>query len=589
MRRSNVLIVLAVFATIAPSVLAGGRAVAPICRFRGTGALEGSPGLAPASGPGAVCRRPRAGAVTAAPADIYSRDGHLNVRLNYFSSSDRDGRILFCFRTDDGEESPTLHVRPGDTLDIVLANRTQSPHPPDRSAGQVMVMGFGPTVCGSAVADTSAVNLHFHGASVSAACHGDDVIHTSVNAGESFTYHVTIPRDQPPGLYWYHPHIHGLAEAAVLGGASGAIVVDGIDSLQPIVARLPQRMLVIRDQLVAGRPRPGGGVPSWDVSLNYVPIAYPALIPAVIRLRPGRREFWRVLNASADTVVDLRLSYDGVDQPLQVAALDGVPTGSDYGHRTGRPLSVTHVQIPAAGRAEFVITAPAATVKRAVLETAAIDTGPDGDIEPARTLARLEPDDAPAGRGGDGLMAPPIPAVTLRPPTPGFESIDAAQVTRRRRLFFSEQGSDDVSLGAPTQFFITVVGDEPAPYDPLAAPAIVTTEGAVEVWTIENQARETHEFHLHQVHFKLVGRDDQAIPKDAQQYYDTVQIPYWRGSGPYPSITVLVDFRGVTGDLLYHCHILQHEDAGMMAVIRVLPRKPGPVASAPSSGSNLGF
>jgi FtsP/CotA-like multicopper oxidase with cupredoxin domain len=445
-----------------------------------------------------------------------------------------------------------------------------------------MLMGTGPTVCGSALADAASVNLHFHGANVAPDCHGDDVIHTSVNVGQSFTYHVTIPRDQPPGVYWYHPHIHGLAEAAVQGGASGAIVVDGIETIQPILAHLPQRMLVIRDQLVAGRPKPGGPVPTWDVSLNYVPIDYPTLAPAVIKLHTGRRELWRVLNAAADTVIDLHLNYDGVDQPLRVVALDGVPTGSDYGHRPGRPVTVTHILIPAAGRAEFVIAAPSAKVRKATLETAAIDTGPDGDHETARTLARLARDESSASLRGDGLMDQALPAAVVRPPTKGFESIDEARVTRRRRLFFSEEGSDDISVGAPTQFYITVVGDTPTPFNPFAAPAIVTTQDAVEVWTIENQARETHEFHLHQVHFKLVRRDDVVVPKDEQQYLDTIQVPYWRGYGPYPSVTVLVDFRGApVGDILYHCHILQHEDAGMMAMIRVLPRNPGPVTAPP--------
>ena len=56
-------------------------------------------------------------------------------------------------------------------------------------------------------------------------CHQDEVINTVINSGETFAYDVAIPADEPPGLYWYHPHIHGIAEPAVQGGASGAIVV----------------------------------------------------------------------------------------------------------------------------------------------------------------------------------------------------------------------------------------------------------------------------------------------------------------------------------------------------------------------------
>src|SRR5260370_33903915 len=85
-------------------------------------------------------------------------------------------------------------------------------------------------------------------------CHSDEVIHTIINSGESFQYSVHFPADEPPGLYWYHPHVHGLAEAAVQGGASGVIIGGGIANIQPAVAGLTQRVLVFRDQNGARNP-----------------------------------------------------------------------------------------------------------------------------------------------------------------------------------------------------------------------------------------------------------------------------------------------------------------------------------------------
>jgi FtsP/CotA-like multicopper oxidase with cupredoxin domain len=94
----------------------------------------------------------------------------------------------------------------------------------------------------------------------------------------------------------------------------------------------------------------------------------------------------------------------------------------------------------------------------------------------------------------------------------------------------------------------------------------------VEDWTIENRAMENHEFHIHQIHFLLLARNGAAVPAAEAQYYDTVQVPFWSGTAPYPSVKVRMDFRGpVVGDFVYHCHILGHEDAGMMAIIRVTP------------------
>ena len=296
---------------------------------------------------------------------------------------DADGRKLFCFVTHDGVESPTLHVKPGDTLNITLTNRV--PTPPGASSQMAMAMGS--DVCGDTTMNRSSVNMHFHGTNTSPTCHSDEVIHTLVNSGTTFQYQIKFPPTEPPGLYWYHPHVHGQSEGAVLGGATGAIVVEGLERFQPDVAGLPERVLVIRDQNVAGNPTPGGKVPSWDVSLNYVPVAYPALTPATITTVPGRRELWRVVNASADTIADIKLKYDGVEQPLEVVGLDGVPTGSQDGTGRGRVLWMKHILLPTAGRAEFIVTTPQTTVQQAVFETQGVDTGPGGDNDTTRPLA----------------------------------------------------------------------------------------------------------------------------------------------------------------------------------------------------------
>ena len=74
----------------------------------------------------------------------------------------------------------------------------------------------------------STTNLHFHGLSVPPTCHQDDVLKTMVQPGDpAFEYHFQVPADQPAGLYWYHPHVHGFTRAQVLGGASGALIVEG--------------------------------------------------------------------------------------------------------------------------------------------------------------------------------------------------------------------------------------------------------------------------------------------------------------------------------------------------------------------------
>ena len=366
------------------------------------------------------CPRPAAGSVVTAPPELFSQNGVLNVTFNYYTTVDSAGRTLFCFSTPNGFEGPTLHVMPGDTLNVTVTN--QVPAPPPGSPTEVVSNSS--NQCGDATMTITSLNIHYHGTNTSPMCHGDQVIHTVINSGETFNYSLRFPANEPPGLYWYHPHIHGIAEAAVQGGASGAIIVGGIANFQPAVAGLPERVLVVRDQPVAGAPTPGGIIPSWDVTLNYVPIPYvttptPGFTPSVIQMQTGAKEFWRVSIPSADTILDLQLLYDNVAQPLTLVALDGVPLGSQDGTVPGQTLTQTDILIPPAGRAEFIVTAPGAAVKNAIFQTLNINTGPDGDNDPTRPLA-VSNELRAAASADDGGRLRDGPGASVRQPGDGY-------------------------------------------------------------------------------------------------------------------------------------------------------------------------
>jgi FtsP/CotA-like multicopper oxidase with cupredoxin domain len=324
---------------------------------------------------------------------------------------------------------------------------------------------------------------------------------------------------------------------------------------------LTQRVLVVREE--PAPPPPPDDESATDLSVNYVQIAGPAFVPAQIAVAPGEKQFWRVVNSAAHTILDLQLTYDGLKRPLEVIALDGVPLGSQDGTRRGKSQKRKHLLIPPAGRGEFIITGPSTDVKDARLVTEAVTTGPDGDVDPTRTLLLIEP----SARDEVAAKLPRVPAVSGPPPAERFAGLAEATPTAARKLHFSEDG---------TYFYITVAGQTSKPFHMDDPPSIVTTQGAVEDWMIENRAEENHEFHIHQIHFLTLAQNGKSLPPAQQQFLDTVNIPYWPGVGPYPSVTVRMDFRGPTvGDFVYHCHILDHEDAGMMAIIRVLPRTGG--------------
>jgi len=167
-----------------------------------------APRVAPVANP---CPRFAAGGVVQQPPALFSNSGVLSVHFSYQTTKDSVGRILFCFMTPSGAENPTLHVKPGDHLVVTVTNNTPA---------QPLTMALNPPNCGATSMGASSMNIHYHGTNTSPTCHSDEVIKAVINSGQTFQYDILFPGDEPPGLYWYHPHIHGIAEAAVLGGAS---------------------------------------------------------------------------------------------------------------------------------------------------------------------------------------------------------------------------------------------------------------------------------------------------------------------------------------------------------------------------------
>ena len=244
--------------------------------------------------------------------------GILRVTLNYETRVDADGNTLYCFMTPDGTQSPTLHIHPGDELQILLKNNLPPSPPPlpppcmacqRHEAGTLTISGEPHANCGGMVMTDASVNVHYHGTNTPPICHQDEVIKTLINAGESFNYDVHFPMDEPPGLYWYHPHIHGISEPAVQGGATGAIIVEGIQSVNRAeLARLPERFLMFRDNLVPGTPPDGDPRPRLGSLAQLHPVAYPSYVPVRIRMSRSKNNSGASPTPSADTILDLKSS-----------------------------------------------------------------------------------------------------------------------------------------------------------------------------------------------------------------------------------------------------------------------------------------
>ena len=547
--------------------------------------------LAQHAPPQACPARPAAGSVVREPEDLSSRNGVLRVELTFRNFVDAAGQTHYCYVYKDGSEAPTLRLKPGDLLVLRLKNEERAAAPASESSAPAAMPSMKGECTGGAMTPAS-TNLHFHGLTVPPVCHQDDVLNTFVQPGSRpFEYRFRIPLNEPPGLYWYHPHVHGFTNVQVQGGASGALIVEGIERADPVLAGLPERVFVLRDGpllnpnaapvTTSSMPPPlilrdnegdilntnsGGGTPAKDLSINFVPVPYPTYPPGVIEVRPREKQLWCLLNASAITYLDLQMLVNDRPVMMGVVSLDGVPIDQN-GAARNRIVWESHVLLPPAGRVGVVVNGPPAGAIASFV-TRTVDTGPAGENDPTRPLATIvAAPDAP--EPGVRLAASPVPL-----PRSHTVWLGDVKPVRTRTLYFSEQPHDPKDPKSKTDFFITVEGQTPKVFDPNdKTPNIIVQQGDVEDWIVENRTRELHAFHIHQLHFMLV--DWNGVPLDEPFLRDTINVAYWDGVSPqYPSVKLRMDFRdpNIVGTFVYHCHLLEHEDGGMMGVIRVVPK-----------------
>src|SRR5580704_10653088 len=456
------------------------------------------------------------------PPDLRAK--HHTLSLTLHAAIARDGKNSFYF---DGEpNAPTLRLSPGDQLKNNYIN--DLPVKPQESCAITPCMDM--------------TNLHFHGLTVSPDAPQDDVLDLMAMPGQSLRYTVQIPQDHPPGLYWYHTHPHGESHRQVLDGMSGALVIEGMESYFPPLAGLPERVLVVRGRSIVNDPQSAVLKQSVELSSDICG-AEPETPEEVftvngsvrpqVEIAPGERQFWRLVNASADRYLDLQLE----GQTFEIVAMDGMPIGlHDPIHPT---RSAEHVLLPPAGRLEAIVTGPAAGMPRRLVSRC-VDTGPDGDPNPAMVLADI------VSRSTAG----PIPKTSETRVEPSFRTLDLAAEEK-----------------APPRFTVVFTEDKKAFYingkafTPDAAPMVRAKVGAYQHWRIINLTGELHPLHIHQVHFLPYAENDRPIA-DAM-WLDTVNVPYGG------SVDVIMDFTDpvIRGMSVFHCHLLNHEDKGMMAKI----------------------
>ena len=547
--------------------------------------------------------------------------------------AERDGATLtvrqdggrLCYVAGDIADAPVIRTRQGADLVLTLRNEIVDPAAIEavtapgtlRTANAAVpeAAGYYKVMPGMHHAATGATNLHVHGFAVPPVAPQDDVMTVCTDPAvgpatcgqRQFTYRYRIPAGMPEGLYWYHPHVHGEVQAQMLMGLAGAIVVEGPEHDARRAAGIVERVLVVRqtqDQdagktpaasmtaAPSGPPSPAhgravaGAVDTAhellctssagidQISLNGTPVPVgdaPDASLARLAIAAGTRQFWQLLNAATDAFLSLSLvDEQGRALPLQVVARDGSPLSDDAGHRLRPPPTVEAQAVPPGGRIELWVAAPPPGTK-AWLVTHAIDTGCAGDRLPERRLALVVAGDA----ASTTAAAIPAPSPAAAPDV--FSGVLSHKVDRRRVIAMAEYprpGTDD-----RTDFYIfeRKPGAVLRTYMMGDAPAIVAKAGTTEEWVIENWTNELHTFHIHQLHFRVLEVDGK--PSAAPELLDVVEVPYATATGFHSKegpvrpgrVRIRMSFPAeLAGDIPFHCHLVDHEDNGMMAVLRVV-------------------
>jgi suppressor of ftsI len=457
-----------------------------------------------------------------APPEV--RAHHHVAALTLHAVRGTDGRNSFAFN---GQRvPPIIRVSPGDTLKITYVNDLPQPSGEQCSVGPRMNM----------------TNLHFHGLGISPKAPADDVLDMMAMPGQTLHYVVHIPLNQEPGLYWYHTHPHGESEQQAVDGMSGAIVVEGMERYAPMVRGLPERIIILRGPAIGKDSSGQAALKKLDAEVTgcgnseapeRVFTTNGALRPT-INIAPGERQFWRIVNASADRYADVKL--DGA--PWEIVALDGMPLAF---HNPEHPVRVAdHVLLPPASRLEAVVTGPSAG-SNTTLRTRCVDTGPDGDPTPAMVLADIVP-------------------------APSSSPLQILPFSHRRPASYKQPRLAALE-SAPPEFVATFTEDKKGfyingqRYEPDAKPMTEAVVGTYQHWRVVNQTRELHPMHLHQVHFLVYAVNGTKLTNP--EWVDTADVPYGG------SIDMIVDFTNpvIRGMSVFHCHLLNHEDKGMMAKI----------------------
>jgi FtsP/CotA-like multicopper oxidase with cupredoxin domain len=450
--------------------------------------------------------------------------------------------------TGDSYTGPTLKVNRGDTLRITLLNDLMD----------LGNLGITSVVDGSTVTEMP-LNNHVHGLHISPNYSSDNVLLT-MPAGKGFVYEYKIGDTQPDGLYWIHPHNHIYSTQQVYRGLSSMLIVGQPDSSIAEIATLPERTMSLQYQYLtnAGTANQAlaqftgiGAAPGQQLTIN-------GKVNSTITVNPGQTEVWNIANMTAQANINFTLknSSTNTSLPIVIVAQDGIAYSTPVTIPAGQILN-----LGTGGRYSILVTASTTATQNVQLNFN--NNGKGGTFNVNMKSA--------------GTLVTPFATPTTLTTTgyDAFVDLSTATVAENRTVTFS---IDPITAGQNAEYQINA---ETFPNPEIFQPRLNT----VEEWVLINNSDIPHPFHYHVNDIQVMSVFSPANPflnvgSPQQWYQDVIVVP--------PALTVpgtnelitpgRVTLRtkslDYTGAFVYHCHILPHEDRGMMALVTIQPETP---------------
>jgi FtsP/CotA-like multicopper oxidase with cupredoxin domain len=367
--------------------------------------------------------------------------------------------------------------------------------------------------------------VHWHGVHVPANADGSPL--DPVAPGASYDYVFTVAPGSA-GTYWYHPHPDGRSGNQIAKGLYGAIIVR--DPHDPLPASLREKLLVLSDN----RFHPDGSLdfPNPDSTAGRADMEngregdvlfVNGQIMPTLTLRSGEVQRWRIVNASAARVYRLALPGHTF-----------LHVGTDGG-LFERPVEVGEILVANSERIELLVRGTGPPGSRATLQTLAYD----------RYIPQTRPADW--NRARDLLSVryaatPPLPTVALPATLRAVPTLDTTQAVAKRVIVLSQGMINGKTMD-------------------MSRVDISARLGTTEIWEIENLVGMDHPFHLHGFHFQVLDRN--GVPTPDRSWKDTINVPR------HETVRIIVHFDDYPGKWMFHCHILTHEDQGMMGILEL--------------------